>query len=457
MESIGILLLIALVGFFSASEVGVLSTRKSRMQELADEGNRRAMIVVGFQNNPEQFLATIHVGIIFSLLLSAALGGFVGLQHLGPALQASETPWISRFSSWISLGIIVISIGFLVVVFGELVPKSLALRSSEAVALRVAPTIRVLATMFRYPVKILTFASNSFLAPLKDRTSFTESRISEEEFKLMLKEGTKAGVIDKTEHELIESIFEFTDTTAKEVMVPRPDIVALNMELPRDHIVKIVLEEGYSRMPVYRGTMDNIVGMVYTKDLLGLLEYRDVIILEDIIRPAYFVPETKKISQLMRELQAQKLHMAIVIDEFGGTEGIVTMEDILEEIVGEIHDEYDDVMRDIESMSDGSFLVNARMSIKDFNERFNLDLPEADEYETVSGFLAKITGRIPVQNEEIVYEGLSFVIMKKSQRRIRLVRVRRQEKKATRQTEQNAKEDARGTEQASTGGTTPFV
>jgi putative hemolysin len=445
MESMGILLLIALVGFFSASEVGVLSTRKSRMRELADEGNRRAGIVVSFQNNPEQFLATIHVGIIFSLLFAAALGGLVGLQHLDPALQASDTPWISKFSSWISLGIIVITIGFLVVVFGELVPKSLALRSSEAVALRVAPTIRVLATMFRFPVKILTFASNLLLAPLKDRTSFTETRISEEEFKLMLKEGTKAGVFDKTEHELIESIFEFTDTTAKEVMVPRPDIVALNIEMPRDRIVKIVLEEGYSRMPVYRETVDNIIGMVYTKDLLGLLEYRDVIILEDIIRPAYFVPETKKISQLMRELQAQKLHMAIVIDEFGGTEGIITMEDIVEEIVGEIHDEYDDVVRDIESMSDGSFLVNARTPIKEFNERFHLDIPETDEYETVSGLLSKVTGRIPDQNEEIMYEGLSFVIVKKSQRRIRLVRVRKHDRKMPRQSIQNAGEAARGT------------
>ena len=446
MESLGILLLIALVGFFSASEVGVLSTRKSRMQELTDEGDRRAGIVLNFQNHPEQFLATIHVGIIFSLLFAAALGGMVGLQHLGPALRASDTPWISESSDWLSLGIIVITIGFLVVVVGELVPKSLALRSSEAVALRIAPTIRVLATIFRYPVRLLTFASNLLLAPLKDRTSFTESRISEEEFKLMLKEGTKAGVIDKTEHELIESIFEFTDTTAKEVMIPRPDIVALNINMPRDRIVKIVLEEGYSRMPVYRETIDNIIGMIYTKDLLGLLEYRDVIIMEDIIRPALFIPETKKISQLMRELQSQKLHMAIVIDEFGGTEGIITMEDIVEEIVGEIHDEYDDVVRDIESMSDGSFLVNARTSIKGFNERFHLDIPETVEYETVSGFLSKLTGRIPEQGEEIAYEGISFVIVKKSQRRIRLVRVRRQDKKARRQSVQNPNEAAHGTE-----------
>jgi putative hemolysin len=425
-EGIGVLFLILLIGFFSASEVAVLSTRKSRMQELADEGNRNAFIVLEFQKNPEQFLATVHVGIIFSLTLASGLGGVIGFQHIAPALQESETIWIRDARSWIALGTIVISIGFLVVVAGELVPKSLALRFAEVVALRVAAPLRIFSTMFRYPVKVLTFASNLFLAPFRDKTTFAESRISEEEFKLMLEEGTKSGVIDKTEHELIKSIFEFTDTTAKEVMIPRPDIVAIDLGTPREHLVRIVLEEGYSRMPVYRGTIDTIAGVVYTKDLLGMLEHRNLILLEDIIRPAYFVQETMKISRLMRELQGHRMHMAIVIDEFGGTEGIITMEDILEEIVGEIHDEYDEELREVESASDGSFLVNGRMSVKDFNERFSAGVPEEDEYDTVSGFLQKVTGRIPDLNEEVTYGNLNFAIVKKSQRRIRVVRVRRQ-------------------------------
>jgi putative hemolysin len=424
-EALGVLLLILLIGFFSASEVAVVSTRKSRMQELADEGNRRASIVLQFQNNPEQFLATIHVGIISALTLASGLGGIMAFQHLVPALQASETEWIRESSNWISLGIIAASIGSLVVVFGELVPKSLALRFAEVVALRVAPPLVVFAAGFKYPVKLLTLASNIFLAPFKDKTTFMESRISEEEFKLILEEGTKSGVIDKTEHELIESIFEFTDTTAKEVMIPRPDVVALNINTPREKMVKIVLEEGYSRMPVYKDTIDNIIGVVYTKDLLGLLEYRDIIILQDIIRPALFIPETKRISQLMRELQQKKQHMAVVIDEFGGTEGIVTMEDILEEIVGEIHDEYDEELKDVESSADEAFLVNARMSVKDFNERFLTSVPEADEYDTLSGFLNKLAGRIPDLNEELKTESLSFTIVKKSQRRIRQVKVKK--------------------------------
>jgi CBS domain containing-hemolysin-like protein len=191
--------------------------------------------------------------------------------------------------------------------------------------------------------------------------------------------------------------------------------------------VKIVLEEGYSRMPVYRDTIDNIIGVVFTKDLLGLLEYRNLIVIQDIIRPAYFIPETVKISRLMRDLQARKLHLAVVIDEFGGTEGIVTMEDILEEIVGEIHDEYDEEVRDVESATDGSFVVNGRMTVRDFNERFQVEVPQGDEYETMSGFLSKLTGKIPDLNEEIRFESFLFTIIKKSQRRIRLVRVRKEE------------------------------
>jgi CBS domain containing-hemolysin-like protein len=210
-------------------------------------------------------------------------------------------------------------------------------------------------------------------------------------------------------------------------MIPRPDVVALNIDLPREALIRTVVEEGYSRMPVFRDTIDNLLGVVYTKDLLGILEHKNVIILQDIIRPAYFIPETKKISQLMRELQARKLHMAIVIDEFGGMEGIVTMEDIIEEIVGEIHDEYDEEIRDIEQSTDGSFLVNTRITVRDFNERFQADIPQADEYETIGGFLHTLTGRIPDMNEEMSSRGYSFTIVKKSQRRLRIVRVRRAE------------------------------
>ncbi|MDH4071233.1 MAG: hemolysin family protein, partial [Ignavibacteria bacterium] len=349
----------------------------------------------------------------------------MGVQHLQPAFEASDTQWIREGSAWVALAVMVLSIGSMVVVLGELVPKSLALRSSEVVALRFARPIRLFSGVFRIPVTILTAASNLFLRPFKDKTSFAESRISEEEFKLMLEEGTRSGVIDKTEHELISSIFEFTDTTAKEVMIPRPDVVALDLDIPREELVRIAIEEGYSRMPVYRENVDNIIGIVYTKDLLGMMEHRNLIILEDIIRPPYLVPETTKISRLMRDLQQMKSHMAIVIDEYGGTEGVITMEDILEEIVGEIHDEYDEELREVEVSADGSFMVSGRMTVRTFNERFASSLPEEEEYDTVSGFLQKISGGIPEVNDELRYRGLLFCVVKKSHRRIRIVRVQR--------------------------------
>lgn len=253
-----------------------------------------------------------------------------------------------------------------------------------------------------------------------------KAKLSEEELKKVLEAGTISGAIDKAEHELIKSILEFTDTTVKETMVPRPDIVALDISMSRDVLVHRVIEEGYSRLPVYRGNIDNIIGIVYSKDLLSLLEHRDLIVLQDVIRPVHFVPESKKISQLLRELQQNKAHLAIVIDEFGGTEGLITMEDIIEEIVGEIHDEYDEVSKANEPAKDGSVLVDAHLSISDFNAQFNAEIPESPDYDTLAGFLQKTTGRLPDINEEIRFLDLVFVIAAKTARRIRQVRVSRE-------------------------------
>lgn len=249
------------------------------------------------------------------------------------------------------------------------------------------------------------------------------TKLSEEDLRDVLEAGSKSGVLDKTEHELISSILEFTDTTAKEAMIPRPDIVALDINMPRDQIVRKVIEEGYSRLPVFSGSIDNIIGIIYSKDLLSLLEHRDLIILQDIIRPAYFVHESKKISQLLREFQQKKVHLAIVIDEFGGTEGIISMEDIFEEIVGEIHDEYDEVKKEVEQASDGSVIVDASMGIHEFNDQFHAEIPDVPDYETLAGFLQKVTGRLPEINEEIQQIGFNFKIVTKTARRLKKVKV----------------------------------
>lgn len=248
--------------------------------------------------------------------------------------------------------------------------------------------------------------------------------VSEEEVKQLLAEGERSGTIDKTEHELIKSIFEFTDTTVKEIMIPRTDIFAVDLAMPRDKLIQTIIDQGYTRVPVYRESIDNIVGIIYAKDLIGVLEHRHLIIFQDIIRPPYMVPESKKISVLLRELQKNRQHMAIVIDEFGGTEGIITIEDIIEEIVGEIRDEYDEEGSDVVTASDGSILVNGGIPIHDLNNRLSIRIPEDPDYDTLSGFLHKQTGRIPELQEEVRYHNILFTIVKKNERRIRLIKVK---------------------------------
>jgi len=266
-------------------------------------------------------------------------------------------------------------------------------------------------------------SNRNIVKDLLARWGLVKTRLSEEDLKEVLEASTISGAIDRAEHELIKSILEFTDTTVKEIMVPRPDVVALDITMPRDVLVRKVIDEGYSRLPVYRESIDNIIGIIYSKDLLSLLEHRDLILLQDIIRPVFFVPESKKISQLLREFQQKKAHLAIVTDENGGTEGIITMEDIMEEIVGEIHDEYDEVSKAIEPAKDGSVIVDARLSVSDFNSQFVTELPEAPEYETLAGFMQKVLGRLPEIGESIAFQEFQFTILSKTARRIRQVRV----------------------------------
>lgn len=418
-----IFLLLFLAGVCSACETSILTVPKSLIKDLTKANSKSAILIDKLQSDPESVIAVSKVGFIIGLSLAAFISGLFSIEVLSPVLQTSNVKFLQLYSDLISVVIFVPIFSFIAIIFCDLIPKSIAKKFPLQIAkILVIPFYYYLITVT--PIaNLLTKVTNIILSPFKDQTSFTESRVSEEEFKILLEEGRKTGTIDKTEQELITSIFEFTDTIAKEVMIPRTDVVAIDINTPREKLVNIVLEEGYSRIPVYSGSIDNIVGIIYTKDLIGLLEHREVIVLYDIIRPAYFVPETKKISVLLRELQQQKIHMAIVIDEFGGTEGIITLEDIIEEIVGEIHDEYDEELKEIESASDGTYLVNARINIKDFNQKFQTNIPENPDYETLSGFFHKISGKIPEMGEEIVYEDLKFVIVKKSLRRIRQVKV----------------------------------
>lgn len=390
-----IFLIVFANGFFVVAEFALVKVRITQINEQLKRGRRFAPLAQHILEHLDSYLSACQLGITFT-----SLGlGWVGEPLLAEMLREPfhsigmvNEQVLHVFSFAVSFGILT----FLHIVLGEQAPKMLAIQKAETAMMIVAFPLQLFYRVFGPVIWILNVCANFVLRTIGiNPVRPAELVHSAEELEMMVYEGARTGVLTKTEQELISSIFEFSNTTAKEIMVPRTEVIAINMDTSRERLIQIVTEEGYSRMPVYKDSIDNIIGCIYTKDLISLLEHRDLIVLHDIIRPAYFVPDAKKISQLMKELQLQKIHMAIVIDEFGGTEGIVTMEDILEEIVGEIHDEYDEVLKDIEHATDGSALVNARMNIKDFNEKYSAEIPEDPEYDTINGFLLKLTGHIP--------------------------------------------------------------
>jgi CBS domain containing-hemolysin-like protein len=420
-----ILLIVFANSFFVIAEFALVKVRITQINEQLKRGRRFAPLAQHILEHLDSYLSACQLGITFT-----SLGlGWVGEPLLAEMLREPfysigmvNEPMLHFFSFAVSFGILT----FFHIVLGEQAPKMLAIQKAETATMLVSFPLQIFYRIFAPVIWTLNVCANFVLRTLGINPIRPAELVhSAEELEMMVDEGARTGVLTKTEQELISSIFEFSNTTAKEIMIPRTEVVAINMNTPRERLIQIVTEEGYSRMPIYKDSIDNIVGLIYTKDLISLLEHRELIVMHDIIRPAYFIPDAKKISKLMKELQQQKMHMAIVVDEFGGTEGVVTMEDILEEIVGEIHDEYDEVLKDIEHSTDGSALVNARMNISDFNEKYAAEIPEDPEYDTINGFLLKLTGHIPEMGEEIPYNNLHITVVKKSQRRIRQVRVKK--------------------------------
>src|ERR1041385_4323775 len=420
-----ILALILANGYFVAAEFAIVKVRASQMEYRVKSGHQRAILAKHIVEHLDSYLSATQLGITLTSL---------GLGWLGEPLLAElfRGPLESAgFMSAQTIHVVSFIVSFAILTFstivlGELGPKYMAIQHSEATALVVSIPLQLFFRVFEPFIWVLNKTSLFLLGYIGITPSLINRRVhSPEELEIIFSEGAKSGFFNKTEQELISSIFEFSTTTAREIMVPRMEVAALRFDTTRENLIRIVTEEGYSRMPVYKDSIDNIVGVIYTKDLISLLEHRDLIVLQDIIRPPYFVPDAIKISQLMRDMQEKKTHIAIVVDEFGGTQGIITMEDILEEIVGEIHDEYDEVLKDVEASADGSALVSARMTIERFNKKFGVEIPEDSQYETLNGFLLKLTGRLPEASEVIRYGNLIFTVAKRGQRRIRQVQIKR--------------------------------
>ncbi|MBI5755446.1 MAG: HlyC/CorC family transporter [Nitrospirae bacterium] len=423
LEVILILLLILANGFFACAEIAIISARKSRIKHLMESGDKRAEVVHQLKSEPDNFLATVQIGITVVGMLAGAVGGAAAIEVLKPLLQQVSVGVIQRGSAPIAIAIVVLVISYLSIILGELVPKSLALKFSEPIALSVGRPILFLSRLSFILVKILTRSSNLFTKPFGKMPPPEGAFVTEEEIKILLREGGEKGIFEKSEQELIHSVFEFATTTAKEIMVPRPKIRAIAIDTPVEKVIDYVVECGFSRFPVYDGALDDIKGILYEKDLLEIKDKLQDIKLKDLIRPVYFVPETKKIDALLRELQRRRMHMAIVINEYGNVEGLVTMEDIIEEIVGEIEDEYDFEDRPVKILKDGSMIIDASLPIRDLIEQHNLAFEESEEYETIAGLVLTQLQRMPRGGEIVKYGDYKITIVDIEGKRISKVKL----------------------------------
>jgi putative hemolysin len=397
LELVAIAGLIVLNGFFVAAEYGLVTVRRTRMHELAHAGSRTARQVLQITSEPPQFIAAMQLGVTITSLAIGALGE--------PVLAHAFDPVMATF---LSIAFALLIITFLHVVIGELVPKGIALGYSERVALAVATPVRLFFWIFRPLIWLLRYSAEFVLRAIGLEAPGAAGAVhSEAELRMLLSESTEHGEIEEGEQEMLYKVFDFADKEVADVMVPRPEVVALSIELPPEEALQAVLVSPYTRYPVYRGSLDQIVGTIHVRDLISAMHDRGMaaVDIESILRVPYFVPETKDLAALLTEFRRTNQHMAIVTDEYGGMEGIVTLEDLLEEIVGEIEDEFDLPDESVERIDERTIRVDGTFPIDDFNEQFGCQLPQ-DDYHTMGGFVFGALGRAAEPGDEVEHHGM---------------------------------------------------
>jgi putative hemolysin len=421
-ELVFVAVLILVNGYLAGAEIAVVTARKSRIKQMAETGNKSAKVFLKLKEEPDRFLATIQFGITLVGVLASAVGGAAAVEVIKPALAGVPVKAVSAAADPIAIGIVVVLITFFSLIFGELVPKSIALMHPETVGLWTARSIDSFSKIAAFFIRILTFSTGVFLSPF-GRKIFTErAYVTEEEVKMLIREGGKHGVFEPTEERILQSVFEFTDMSAKEVMVPDTRMVAIQIDRPISEIAALIEEEQFSRYPVYGKGVNDIRGILYAKDFLTLLTKGQQIDLRKMIKPPFFIPETMNISLLLREMQRKRVHMALVVDEYGGVSGLVTIEDLLEEIVGEIHDEYD-VESPVIQLANGALLIDASISLRDLKEDYQISLPESPEYETLGGFLMTALQKIPQVGDVVESERKRITIVEMVGQRMAKVRL----------------------------------
>lgn len=421
-----ILVLILMNAFFSGTEMALISLRKTRIKELAKKGNKRAILAEKILRDPEKFLATIQVGITLVSTIASAFAGVSISKIISPLLAQSSWVFFAKNAETISFTLIVIIITYLSIVIGELVPKSLGIKYSEKFSLFAAYPIYFLSKIFSPITKFLTISSNGILKIFGDSTSFSEAKITEEELRTILYESHKAGTIKKHEHEILDNIFDFSDIAVGQIMTPRSKFFAIDINEPNEKNIQSIIESGYTRIPVFKDRIDSIIGILNIKDLLKEIHQNPKLhTIEGLVKKAHFVPNTQRISDLLKEFQKEKNHIAIVTDEHGGVDGVITIEDILEEIVGDIEDENDEKNKPIISQKDGIYEIEGSLSIVDFNRYFNTNLPEDEAYTTISGILLEKFEKIPEVGTKTIIDNLEFTIKEKTERVIKIVTVKK--------------------------------
>lgn len=396
-------ILILLNAFFASTEIAFISLNDAKIEKQAKEGNKKAKQIEKMIKSPSKFLATIQIGITLAGFLSSAFASDAFAEKLAPLLY-SLLPMVS-LSIWKSISIVIITIilSFFTLVFGELVPKRFAMKYYEKIAFSSIGVIRAISIIASPFVKFLTWVTNA-VSKMFGVGETDEESVTEEEIKMMVDQGEEKGTIKEEEKELINNVFEFNDITVSEIMKHRTDIFAVDINISNDELLQELakVKYRYSRIPVYDETIDEIKGILYVKDVLKNINKKTFRV-KNVVQDAYFVSQNRLINEVFRELQKNKKQIAIIVDEYGGTAGLITMEDILEELVGDIFDEYDKVEKEYEIIDDTTYLLSGSMTIYDVNKLLDANIPEGD-YDTLSGYLQDELGRIPEEEETPIIE-----------------------------------------------------
>ncbi len=414
LELLAVAALILLNAFFVAAEYGLVTARRTRLRELEQQGSKRARAVLALVSRPPRFIAAMQLGVTATSLGIGALG----------------EPVLARVFDNIAATVIAFTLAFLIVTFlhvviGELIPKGIALSYSDRVALAVSTPVRLFFVVFMPLIWVLQSSSDLALRLLGMKPLESEQPLSEAELRMLLETSSEHGQIERQETEMLYKVFDFADKEASDVMVPRPEVVALSIELPPAQCLAAVIDSPYTRYPVYRSTLENIVGILHVRDLFSEMNEVGIerVRIEDLLRPAHLVPETKDLAALLADFRRTGQHMAIVVDEYGGMEGIATLEDLLEEIVGEIEDEFDLPDESVEQIAEDIVHIDGTFSIDDFNEQFGVDLP-LEDYHTLAGFVFGQLGRAPSPGDVVEHNGLRFEVLEVEGSRIDRLAVR---------------------------------